>query len=35
MEQDKKYSSEENIAIIGKITQKQKELDEAKKKLNL
>ena len=35
MEQDKKYSSEENIAIIGKITQIQNELDDAKKKLNL
>jgi hypothetical protein len=28
-------SSDENLVIINKITQKQKELDEAKKKLNL
>lgn len=35
MEQGLGESSDENLVIINKITQKQKELDEAKKKLNL
>jgi hypothetical protein len=35
MEQGLGESSDEKLVIINKITQKQKELDEAKKKLNL